>query len=91
MKKIINTFSSTVENCYYVGGHCNLTVYVNVYEEIHKFLWWQWKIYSTKEYVPYIPDPHYDGEYATNDRLKMTLIMLRSQVDIFIDKCKNSK
>lgn len=91
MKKVIKTFSSTVKDCFLIGKHDDLTVTVNVYEETHKFLWWKRKIYFTKEYVPYIPDPHYDGEYATNDRLKMALIMLRSQVDIFINECKNNK
>lgn len=91
MKRIIKTFSSTVKDCFLIGKRDDLTVNVNVYEEIHKFLWWKWKTYSTKEYIPYIPHPCYDGEYTTNDRLKMALTMLRSQVDIFIDKYKNSK
>lgn len=91
MEKIVKTFSSTVKNCYYIGGHCDLTVNINVYEKTHKFLWRKWKTYFTKEYVPYIPDPHYDGEYTTNDRLEMALIMLRSQVDIFVNECKNNK
>lgn len=91
MKKIIKTFSIVVESCYLVGIRRDLTITINVYEKTHKFLWWKWKTYFTKEYIPFIPKPYYDGEHTTNDRLKMALIMLKSQVDIFIDEYKNNK
>lgn len=91
MKKIIKTFSLTVKECCIPGEYRDLTVTINVYEETHKFLWWEWKEYFTKEYVPYILDADFSSYLVTNDRLKMASVLLKTQADIFIDEYKNSK
>lgn len=91
MKKVIKTFSSTVKDCFLVGKRDDLTVTINVYEETHKFLWWKWKDYFVKEYVPYILDADFSSYLVTNDRLKMASVLLSTQANIFIDEYKNNK
>jgi hypothetical protein len=88
MEKIIKSFIKTVKECKIPGEYRDLTVTINVYEETHRFLWWKWKTYSVKEYIPYIPNPDFSDHYITNDRLKMASIILRNQADIFIDEYK---
>ena len=91
MEKIIKTFSLTIKECCIPGGYRDLTVTLNVYEETYKFLWWKWKTYSIKEYIPYIPDPDFSSYLVTNDKLKMASVLLRNQAKIFIDEYKNNK
>ena len=91
MEKLIKTFSLTVKNCWIPGEYCDLTVTINVYEETYKFLWWKWKTYSIKEYIPYIPNPDFSSCRVTNDRLEMTSVILENQAKIFIEEYKNNK
>ena len=91
MKRIIKTFSKTVKDCKIPGEFRDLTVTINVYEETHKILWYEWKTYSIKEYIPYIPDPDFSSYLVTNDKLKMASVLLRNQAKIFIDEYKNNK
>lgn len=91
MKRIIKTFSKTVKDCKIPGEFRDLTVTINVYEETHRILWYEWKTYSIKEYIPYISDPDFSDHYITNDRLKMTSVLLKNQANIFIDYYRDNK
>lgn len=69
MKKLVQKTSTQVK-CWNLLLN---TYYDNIVSLIyeHKFLWYKW--YTTEDYVPYIENPVYDGEHATNDELNRIL------------------
>ena len=86
-KKIIKTFSYDVPNC---AISCDMTitlkVQIHVIESEHNFLWWKWKSYSLKSYVPYLRDCVYDYEYETNRKLDYVHMRMKADADKFITK-----
>ena len=90
-QKIIKTFRYEVQDMQIGSNLYNMCMWVDVIEETHSFLFFKWKTYKTKEYVPYIKDPYYDGEFNTNRRLDCLIKLLRRDVDAFILECQNNK
>ena len=95
-KKIIKTFSYDVPNC--AISHdttITLRVQIHVIEFEHNFLWWKWKSYSLKSYVPYLRDNDtmyvYDYETQTNRKLDYVHMRLKAEADKFITELKNSE
>lgn len=88
---IIKTFKYEVQDMQIGANLYNMCMWVDVIEETHSFLFFKWKTYKTKEYVPYIKEPFYDGEYNTNRRLNCLIKLLRRDVDAFILECQNNK
>ena len=90
-RTIIKTFRYEVQDMQIGSNLYNMCMWVDVIEVTHSFLFFKWKAYKTKEYVPYIKDPFYDGEYNTNRRLSCLIKLLRRDVDAFILQCQNDK
>lgn len=88
---IIKTFKYEVQGMQIGADLYNMCMLIDVIEVTHSFLFFKWKTYKTKEYVPYIKDPFYDGEYVTNRRLGCIIKLLRRDADAFILECQNNK
>ena len=87
MKRLIDTYTIVVKDCFVGLQYIDLKVTGHVYIKHRKFLWWKLKprIYI-KIYVPYINRPYYDGEYNTNDKLNCAKVQLKAILREHIDK-----
>lgn len=63
------------------------TVDVCTYVVQYSFLWFIW--YSIKQIIPLLPDPHYDGEYASNRKVRMVAKVQRKDAKRFIHYLKS--
>ena len=64
--------------------YIDLVVTHRVYKTHHKFMWFEWDTFKVKKTVPYIEDPLYDGDYATNRQLLVISKMLDAKSDEFL-------
>lgn len=83
-RECIKTYNHT-EPLWVGMGNMNLCSSVYVYKYIHKFLWFTWNTYEIKTNIPYIEEPFYDGEFATNNRLGCIEKMLYSQATDYLN------
>ena len=88
-KKIIKTFSYDVPDCAIsFDSTITLKVQIHVIENEHNFLWWKWKTYSLKSYVPYLKNNDimhaYEYEKETNRKLDYIHMLLKAEAKKFI-------
>lgn len=69
-------------------GHYTATIATYI---IEKTKWWWWKKYEIRQIVPYISEPYYDGEYATNNNLQSAADYERKVAELAITLLKNGQ
>ena len=66
-----------------------VTASVLIFKVEYKFFkWCVFTKYEVKRHIPYIDDPFFDGEYATNNNLRTLEKMLMAEAETFIEECK---
>lgn len=81
-KSIIYQLDYVVENCFIGLSHRNLIIKGIIYEiSIKIFNFEIIRFYKKQIFTPYIKDPFYDGEYATNTLLKSYTIQLNGALE----------
>lgn len=88
MKKyIVRTKVREVNNLWCLLGTYSAKLYGHIYVVSRKFLWWQLRprlVISI--YTPYLKDPTYNGEYATNRILAAEAKELRAELEVEKDR-----
>lgn len=70
-------------------SYYDVSVIGYIYLVKRKFLWRKLKPYLyTKVSVPYVEDPIFDGEYASNKLLRQSEIQMRATLELQMDKIK---
>ena len=86
-RHIIYTKTFEVDDLWNIGGFFSAKITGYIYLNQRKFLWWKCKPYLTiKIFTPYLTHVYYDGEYATNDRLKQLERLMRADLTLQVDK-----
>lgn len=87
-KKLVYKFDQELQDCFIGGDFRNLTIKGRVYRKQRKFLWWSRVFYTYTINVPYIKNPYWDGEYATNRILRSYASSMKQKL---IDKINEFK
>ena len=84
MRRIVVKRKYHISGLWNLSGRFSADAYGYVYAYKH---WWQRRLhFEVKIYVPYIDDPYYDGEYATNRYLSTISVKIRAEMELKKDK-----
>lgn len=81
--RIVYKKALKVERCWCLNGFYEATIIGCIY--LGK-TWYGKPYLTTKVFVPYLPSPTYDGEYATNRYLASKEIEVNTELEIQRDK-----
>lgn len=82
MRRLIQKKVWRVKKLWCLNGWYEADMTGLLYIVQHKFLWWKTKPYLEYDiFVPYIAEPYYNGEYATNERLSSLEVNMRAEME----------
>lgn len=91
MRQLLYKIDYDIEHCFIGFSFRTLTIRGRVYGRQIKFLWWKKTFYTYTLNVPYIKNPYYDGEYATNKILRSCASMIKQGLRDKIFEFKHGK